>query len=219
MKNLFSLIMLIFLCNCLKNYIKIRRRYRRLWSIDYFYIILNSIWVTGKGVGKETLGFSKIIYRYLKKIYRYFIFRNIKYNYDEIIDKIIKMSPRNFELFCANLLNENKNYRYAEATEVSCDGGKDVIAKDYYNNKIYIECKHYREDNHVGRPEVQKLIGACVADDVKKAIFITTSSYSPEAVEYAKQVGWVELWTMKEILKVISEINKTRIPYMLDCLE
>lgn len=100
-----------------------------------------------------------------------FIFKDVEYNYDEIIDKINKMSPRYFELFCATLLDENKNYMHAKATEVSCDGGMDVIATDCHFNKIYIECKHYVKDNHVGRPEVQKLIGACVADNVKESNF------------------------------------------------
>lgn len=212
-RDLTSIILtVVFIKNFFKNYIKMRRKYRRLWKIDYFYIILNSIFATIKEL-------AKAIFELSKEMYRNFIFKDVEYNYDEIIDKINKMSPRYFELFCAALLGENKNYINAKATEASCDGGKDVIAMDCKFNKIYIECKHYVKDNHVGRPEVQKLIGACVADNVKKAIFITTSSYSPEALEYAGKVEWIQLWTMEEILKAINKINKDKIPYILSNLE
>ncbi|MFW2490253.1 restriction endonuclease [Clostridium chromiireducens] len=205
------LITVVFIKNFFKNYIKMRKKYRRLWKIDYFYIILNSIFATIKEIAKAILELSK-------EMYSNFIFKDVEYNYDEIIDKINKMSPRYFELFCAALFDENKNYINAKATEASCDGGKDVIAMDCNFNKIYIECKHYIKGNHVGRPEVQKLIGACVADNVKKAIFITTSSYSPEALECAGKVNWIQLWTMEEILKAISKLNKDKIHYILNDL-
>lgn len=41
-KDLTSIVLtIVFFKNLFKNYIKMKRKYRRLWKIDYFYIILN----------------------------------------------------------------------------------------------------------------------------------------------------------------------------------
>lgn len=49
---------------------------------------------------------------------------------------------------------------------------------------IYIQAKRWQKGNIVGRPEIQKFVGALAGQGAKKGIFITTSSFSREAVEY-----------------------------------
>ena len=51
---------------------------------------------------------------------------------------------------------------------------------------IYIQAKKW--DNTVGRPEIQKFAGALQGQRARKGIFITTSSFSREAYEYASRI-------------------------------
>lgn len=51
---------------------------------------------------------------------------------------------------------------------------------------IYIQAKRW--ENTVGRPEIQKFAGALQGQRAKKGIFITTSNYSKEAVDFASNI-------------------------------
>lgn len=50
---------------------------------------------------------------------------------------------------------------------------------------VYIQAKRWSRYNVVGRPELQKFVGALAGQGAKKGIFITTSSFTKEAKEYA----------------------------------
>lgn len=164
-------------------------------------------------------GLGFLFYKSIKYLYYHLRWKDSEYGYFDIVRKVRNMNPREFEVFCANLLGKMNEYTSAKATEPTCDGGKDVIAIDNRNDKVYVECKHYREGNTVGRPMIQKLIGACAGEGVHKAIFITTSSYSNEAIEYAKKINWLEMWTMKDIVKAVDRIDKKKVGYVLNCVE
>jgi len=45
-----------------------------------------------------------------------------------------------------------------------------------------------RWENTVGRPEIQKFIGALAQQRAKKGLFITTSSFSGEAEDYVSRI-------------------------------
>ncbi|MBX2972705.1 MAG: restriction endonuclease [Flavobacteriales bacterium] len=49
---------------------------------------------------------------------------------------------------------------------------------------IYIQAKKWQSGSTVGRPEIQKFVGALAGQGAKKGIFITTASFSKEAREY-----------------------------------
>ena len=51
---------------------------------------------------------------------------------------------------------------------------------------IYIQAKRW--DGTVGRPEIMKFAGAIQGKKAKKGIFITTSRYTKEAYDYAKDI-------------------------------
>lgn len=67
----------------------------------------------------------------------------------------------------------------------SHDGGIDgIISEDKLGlNIIYIQAKRYNEGNNVGRPEIQRFIGAM--QRAEKGVFITTSKFTREAIEFA----------------------------------
>ncbi len=51
---------------------------------------------------------------------------------------------------------------------------------------IYIQAKRW--ENPVGRPEIQKFVGALQGKRAKKGVFITTSSFSKESHDYVKNI-------------------------------
>jgi len=51
---------------------------------------------------------------------------------------------------------------------------------------IYIQAKRW--EGTVGRPEIQKFAGALQGKRARKGVFITTSGFSKEAVEYAQSI-------------------------------
>lgn len=67
----------------------------------------------------------------------------------------------------------------------SHDGGIDgIISEDKLGlNLIYIQAKRYNEGNSVGRPEIQRFIGAM--QKAEKGVFITTSKFTREAKDFA----------------------------------
>lgn len=73
----------------------------------------------------------------------------------------------------------------------SGDGGVDgVIDQDPLGlARIYVQAKRYAPDNIVGRPQIQGFVGALHGQQASQGIFITTSGFSREAVEYARTVS------------------------------
>jgi restriction system protein len=76
-----------------------------------------------------------------------------------------------------------------EAIGRSGDGGIDgEIKEDKLGlDVIYVQAKNW-EDKAVGRPEIQKFVGALRGRKATKGIFITASRFSDEAVEYVRTV-------------------------------
>ncbi len=73
----------------------------------------------------------------------------------------------------------------------SGDGGVDgVIDQDKLGlQRIYVQAKRYAADNTVGRETIQAFVGALHGRNVPQGIFITTSRFSPGALEYASNIG------------------------------
>lgn len=71
----------------------------------------------------------------------------------------------------------------------SGDGGIDGIIKEdkLGLDVIYIQAKRW--DSTVGRPEIQKFAGALQGLRASKGVFITTSSYSRDAIEFASVIS------------------------------
>lgn len=73
----------------------------------------------------------------------------------------------------------------------SGDGGIDgVIDQDALGlARIYVQAKRYASDNIVGRPDIQRFVGALHGNQANQGVFITTSGFSTEAVQYAESVN------------------------------
>ncbi len=74
-------------------------------------------------------------------------------------------------------------------TQLSNDGGIDgVIDQDILGlSRVYIQAKRYKDDNVVGRPDLQGFVGA-LSGKADSGVFITTSRFSEGARTYAENV-------------------------------
>ncbi|MEQ1837078.1 MAG: restriction endonuclease [Candidatus Nitrotoga sp.] len=111
----------------------------------------------------------------------------------ELLDRIKTISPARFEKLVVDLLLKmGYGGTQEDAGQVmgkSGDGGIDGIIKEdrLGLDVIYIQAKRW-ESYVVGRPEIQKFVGALAAHKATKGVFITSSTYSKEAQEYISQI-------------------------------
>lgn len=108
----------------------------------------------------------------------------------ELISKVVELSPAFFERLVVELLVKmgygGSLKDAGKAMGKSGDEGIDgTIKEDKLGlDIIYIQAKRWKPGNVVGRPEIQKFVGALAGQGAKKGIFITTSNFTKEALDY-----------------------------------
>ena len=113
----------------------------------------------------------------------------------ELLQRISQNTPAFFEELIIDLLvNMGYGGSRPDATAQlgrSGDGGVDgVINEDRLGlDRVYLQAKRYSEGNVVGRPEVQKFVGSLVGMGATKGVFVTTSKFSSDAIEYARHLS------------------------------
>jgi len=115
---------------------------------------------------------------------------------DEVANELLHLikgnSPDFFEKLVVRLLVQmgyGGSFREAgKATRKTADEGIDGIIKEdrLGLDAIYLQAKRWEAP--VGRPEIQRFVGALHGQRAKKGVFITTSRFSIEAIEYAGQI-------------------------------
>lgn len=109
----------------------------------------------------------------------------------ELLDRVKTCTPEFFEKMVVQLLTTmGYGGSLADAGRAigkSGDGGIDgVIKEDKLGlDLLFIQAKRWGETT-VGRPEIQKFVGALYGRKAKKGIFITTSVFSKDAKDYAE---------------------------------
>lgn len=112
----------------------------------------------------------------------------------ELLEKIKGSSPKFFEeLVIALLLKMGYGGTRKDAGEAigqSGDEGIDgIINEDRLGlDSIYIQAKRW-DKGVIGRPEIQKFVGALQGKKANKGIFITTSTFTNDAEEYSKAIA------------------------------
>jgi len=110
----------------------------------------------------------------------------------EALTYVKEASPRFFERLVIDLLlGMGYGGSRADAGKTigrSGDGGIDgIISEDKLGlDTIYVQAKRW--ENTVGRPEIQKFVGALQPHRATKGIFITTSDFTDDAKDYASRI-------------------------------
>lgn len=111
---------------------------------------------------------------------------------DELLKQLKAVSPAKFENIVLDLLLAmgygGSRKDAARAIGKTGDEGIDgIINEDRLGlDVIYIQAKRW--EGIVGRPEIQKFAGALQGQRAKKGIFITTSDFSKEAIDFASRI-------------------------------
>jgi len=135
----------------------------------------------------------------------------------ELINKVVELSPTFFEKLVVELLVKmgygGSIKDAGKAMGKSGDEGIDgTIKEDKLGlDIIYIQAKRWKPGNIVGRPELQKFVGALAGQGAKKGIFITTSNFTREAIEYTPRNE------TKIVLIDGSQLAQLMIDYNLGC--
>jgi len=114
----------------------------------------------------------------------------------ELLEVLASVSPSFFETIVLDLLHRmGYGASRADLQRVggSGDSGIDgIISLDRLGlEKVYVQAKRWQSS--IGRPEVQAFYGALAGQKAKKGVFITTSSYTPQALDFAGSVEGIVL--------------------------
>ena len=108
----------------------------------------------------------------------------------DIVQRVRQLSPKFLELVVLELLHA-MGYGASDGAIEHVGGPGDegvdgVIHQDTLGlQRIYVQAKRYKAENTIGRPDIQKFVGALAGLGANGGVFITTSSFSSDARDYA----------------------------------
>lgn len=115
---------------------------------------------------------------------------------DELLERMSTVSPSFFEVVVLDVLhqmgygaNRSDLQRVGGTGDAGIDG---IISLDKLGlEKVYVQAKRWQAA--IGRPELQAFYGALAGQKAKKGVFITTSTYTPHAKDFARSVEGIVL--------------------------
>ena len=135
----------------------------------------------------------------------------------ELLERVRNSTPQFFENLIVDLLLAmgygGTSEDAARALGKSGDNGVDgVVDQDPLGiDQIYIQAKRYAEGNNVGAGDIRDFFGALSLKKAQKGIFFTTSAFSPNATQTAKDLG------MRIVLIDGTQLSKLMIRYNIGC--
>jgi len=114
----------------------------------------------------------------------------------ELLENLLEVSPSRFEVIVLDVLHRlgyGASRNDLQKVGGSGDGGIDgIISLDKLGlEKVYVQAKRWQ--NTVGRPELQAFYGALAGQKSKRGVFITTSGFTAQSVDFAKSVEGIVL--------------------------
>lgn len=109
----------------------------------------------------------------------------------DLLDNLLQVSPNRFEVIVLDVLHSlgyGASRNDLQRVGGSGDGGIDgVISLDKLGlEKVYVQAKRWQ--GTVGRPELQAFYGALAGQKAKRGVFITTSGYTAQAIDFSRSV-------------------------------
>ena len=108
----------------------------------------------------------------------------------QLLDALMKMNPKKFELFCRGLLTKmGIDVDDEKGAQYVADGGIDgfgyVRSDDYRTTRVALQAKRWQ--GKVSAPEIDNFRGAMDKFNAEFGIFITNSDFTREAVRTARE--------------------------------
>ena len=130
----------------------------------------------------------------------------------DLMQQVLNCSPHFFETLVLDVLVSmgygGSHNDAAQSVGRTGDGGIDGIIKEdkLGLDAIYLQAKRWK--NTVGRPEIQSFAGALDGVRAKKGIFITTSGFTQDALNYVKGIEKkIVLIDGKQLANLMIEYN------------
>ena len=130
----------------------------------------------------------------------------------EVLKKVLDSPPSFFEQLVVDLLlamgyggsRKDAGHAIGKSGDEGIDG---IIKEDKLGlDIIYIQAKRWA--NPIGRPDIQKFVGALAGQRAKKGVFLTTSDFTKEAQFYVKGIeSKVVLINGQELAKLMIQHN------------
>lgn len=132
-------------------------------------------------------------------------------------EKIYALSPHKVEEIIKDALVSARDCKL-ELTKQTRDGGKDIIGFDSNGGKFFVEVKRYARHRKIGVGLVRQFVGAMAIEGVQRGIFVTTSSFSGDAISVREALsskpGWdLELRDFKDICSWLALFPKGLVDY------
>ncbi|MFC4299580.1 restriction endonuclease [Castellaniella ginsengisoli] len=114
----------------------------------------------------------------------------------DLHESLLQVSPARFEVIVLDVLHQlgyGTSRTDLQRVGGTGDGGIDgVISLDKLGlEKVYVQAKRWQST--VGRPELQAFYGALAGQKAKRGIFMTTSGFTAQAVDFARSVEGIVL--------------------------
>ncbi len=132
----------------------------------------------------------------------------------ELLSTIKASSPAFFEQLIIDLLiamgyggtSEDAGRALGRSGDNGVDG---VIDQDPLGvDQIYIQAKRYQENNTVGAADIRDFFGSLSLKKASKGIFVTTSSFTPSAIDTSKNLSHrIVLIDGKQLAKLMIRYN------------
>lgn len=128
---------------------------------------------------------------------------------DNLLTKLRKIDPTEFEYFIADLWEE-MGYQ-TEVSQRSRDEGIDIKATNHLNDKHLIQVKRHSESSVIGGPKVREYAGLYLQEnDVDKVYVVTTNGFTSQARKIADNAD-VELVNAERLVKLINQVDREKL--------
>lgn len=104
------------------------------------------------------------------------------------LGRLLSLHPVEFERLVGSLL-ASSGYQNVTMTSTTGDQGVDLRCTDPDGLFCVVQCKRYAPGNHVSGPALRDLIGARQLAGAQSALFVTTSTFTRDAIRNAAQAG------------------------------
>lgn len=126
----------------------------------------------------------------------------------DLLENLRQVSPSRFEIIVLDLLHRlgyGASREDLQRVGGSGDGGIDgVISLDKLGlEKVYVQAKRWQ--GTVGRPDLQAFYGALAGQKAKRGVFITTSGFTAQAIDFARSVEGMVLVDGNRLVHLMME--------------
>jgi restriction system protein len=126
----------------------------------------------------------------------------------DLLEALAQVTPQRFETIVLDLLHRmgyGTTREDLQRVGRSGDGGIDgVISLDRLGlEKVYVQAKRWQSS--VGRPDVQGFYGALAGQRANKGVFITTSAFTQQAIDFARSVERLVLVDGEKLAALMTE--------------